>query len=483
MSKETFDVPSEKSKTTVSIHWPLFIIIFYVTLIQSLMFIHDLSHPNLFLFADRAAGRMEAINKLISFLDGHSSLMQFLAHQGTDLGIPGDYIIQGLVFFVSGQYGVILFQVVLFIASVAALYHLTYLLTHSRCYSVAAALIYAHLPHSIVFPHMLWSEAVFNPFLLFGFYYMVRVAISSASWLNISLAALFLALATLVRMVSAPLAIVAVIIFFLCHLQLKKIIGYVSIFAVALVAWPLFVWSQTDTFTMGSLDKTSSHHVYYGLSERLKTMINTLPPDERPKAEARYISTENSKNEQLRNIVFKYLSFAMNYPGPFVGLLAQDASVFVLQSGIERLTVDYLELTGADRKVIQQPLHGWREKLIANGVIDTAATYLREHPVVVILSLIGILVMVTLWGLVVIGAISVCKNWLQIGREERIILTSMAFFVAYMFLPGTMFLYPGARYRSPVEPYICVLAVIGLASIKWKEKIHAKLAQQIVHRG
>jgi 4-amino-4-deoxy-L-arabinose transferase-like glycosyltransferase len=462
---------SEKAKASLSIHWPLFAIIFYITLIQGLMFIYDLSHPNLFLFADRAADRIEAIKRLITFLQGHSSLMLFLSHQGTALGVPGDYIIQGLVFFVSGQYGVILFQIVLFIASVAALYHLTYLLTHSRYYSIAAALIYAHLPHSIVFPHMLWSEALFNPFVLFGYYYMVRAAISSASWLNISLAALFLALATLVRIVSAPLVIVGVIIFLLCHLPLKKIGGYVSIFAVALVVWPLFVWSQTGLFAMGSRDRTGSSHLYYGLVSRLKTMISTLPRDQRPKAEEKYVPTENLNNEQLKNIAFKYLSFAMNYPGPFVRLLAQDAAIFVSQSGVERITVDYLELAGTDRKVIQQPLHGWRENLVAKGIIDTASTYLHEHRVVVVLSLIGMLAMLALCGLTAVGAISVWKNWLQLGREERIILASMAFFVVYIFLPGTMVLYPGARYRSPAEPYICVLAAIGLASMKKLRKI------------
>jgi hypothetical protein len=52
----------------------LFLILLYVGLIQVVMLIYDVRHPDIFLHADRAADRMRAIQDLVSFLQGHSSL-------------------------------------------------------------------------------------------------------------------------------------------------------------------------------------------------------------------------------------------------------------------------------------------------------------------------------------------------------------------------------------------------------------------------
>jgi hypothetical protein len=435
----------------------LFFILLYTAFVQGLMFLYDMAHPNLFMHADRAADRMTAIEHLVSFFQGAVALQELLTYRGAALGVPGEYLIQGVIFYFGGQYAVIVFQILLFIASIGALYHLALLVTHSRGMSVAAALIYAHLPYGVVYPHMVWSESLFNPLVLISFYFVARSAIGQPNWPSISLAALFLGLATLVRPHTMLWAVVVVTVFWFCQVQVRRIAGYLAIFAVVLAIWPSFVWSQTGNFTLGN-----SSHVFRDLSIRLKKMIEVLPPGQQQAAVERYLPARASEDEVWSDLLSRYVSFAMTHPWLFIRTSAQEVFIFVTQSGIERFTIDYLELAGADRTVIQNPECGWRKKLAAEGFIATALMFMRDHGDILIASLIGAVAMLFLWGLAGLGAISAFAGRpVYLGAKERIMVLSMAVFPIYVFLPGQLFHYAPARYRTPAEFCLAVLAVIG----------------------
>jgi hypothetical protein len=434
----------------------LLFILLYTAFIQGLMFIYDTAHPNIFIHADRAADRMTAIEYLVSFFQGGTYLRQFLAYQGSAHG-PGEYLIQGVIFYFGGQYAVILFQILLFIGSIGALYHLALLVTHSRGMSVAAALINAHLPYGVVYPHMLWSEALFDPFVLISFYFVARSAIGHPDWPSISLAAVFLGLATLVRPHTMPWAIIVATVFWFCQVPARRIVGYITIFAIVLAIWPSLVWSQTGHFKMGN-----PSHVFYSLSTRLKNMIDLLPTDQRQAAVERYLPARESEDWALFDLLSRYVSFATTHPWPFIRTSAQEVFIFVSQSGIERFTIDYLELVGIDRTLIQNPEHGWRKKLSAEGFIATASMFMRDYGDILIPSLIGAVAMLFLWGLAGLGAISTFSGRpAYLGSKERIMVLSMSLFPIYIFLPGQLFYYAQARYRSPAEFCLSVLAVIG----------------------
>jgi hypothetical protein len=221
--------------------------------------------------------------------------------------------------------------------------------------------------------------------------------------------------------------------------------------------WPSFVWSQTGDFQIGG-SSLLAHH----LSTRLQKMIEILPPEQRQAAVERYVPAREAEDRAVSDLLSRYGSFSMTHPWLFIRTAAQDVFVFVTQSGIERFTIDYFELAGPDRAVIQNPDRGWRKKLATEGFMATASMFMRDHGHILIPSLMGAVAMLLLWGLVGLGAISAFSGSPSyLGSKERIMVLSMALFPIYGFLPGQLFEYAQARYRSPAEFCLSVLAVIG----------------------
>ncbi len=441
-----------------------FYILGFVILLQAGMLLYDFNHPDVFLHADRSVDRMQAIQDLLSFLQNGTSLSEFLGHQGTLQGVPGDYLIQGLVFYLGGQYAVIIFQILLFIASIVALYELALLVTHSPEMSSAAILIYALLPFGVVFPHMLWSESLFDPFTLISFYFVARCVLRESSWINITCSALFLALAILVRQTVLLWPLVVITTMWLCKISARKIIGYILIFMMVISAWPSFIWSQTGNFRMTGKIGGGVTHSADSLSTRMKYMIDTLPTEERRQAEQRFLIAQES-DRTLPAVISRYAMFGLNYPLPFTQQVAHDLLIFIMQSGIERLTIDYLELAGKERGIIQDPQTGWRKILTDRGIIDTALMFLGGQGTILVSSVIGALAMLVLWGLAGLGSLWIFNGKVSFGWKERIMLLTMALFPVYVFLPGQLFYYPQARYRAPAEFCLCILAVIGAWTI------------------
>jgi hypothetical protein len=405
-----------------------------------------------------------------------------MRHQGTLQGVPGDYLLQGLFFYLGGQYAVIFFQILLFMVSVAALYKLTLLITKSAKMSAAATLIYAHLPHGVVFPHMLWSESLFDPLTLISFYFVVRSVLRDHRWPNIICSALFLGLATLVRPTVLLWPIIVVATLGLSRIPVRKIIGYVAVFAVIMLAWPSFIWSQTGSFTMTGQVGGGVAFAPYALSTRMQFMIETLPLEQRRAAEQRFLIKQDS-DRSLPAVMYQYIIFGFTYPAPFIKELAHDTIIFVAQSGIERFTIDYLGLAGDDRGAIQSVPSGWRKRLTDEGFVAAALMFLRDHGTIFVTSLLGALGMLLVWAFASLGTIAVFLNRTRsFGLKERIVLLSMALFSVYSFLPGQLVFYPQARYRAPAEFCLCVLAIIG-----WRAtslfRGHARQPEQNLSEG
>ena len=330
-----------------------------------MLFLYDLSHPEVFLHADRAYDRMQAINELLSFLGGRIPFAVFLTREGTAQGVPGDYLVQGTLLYLGGTNSVILFQIVLFLASLAALYHLTQLLIGSIGVSFAVGLLYVHLPYGLMFPHMLWSEALFNPLILLSFWFVARTTLLPTTAINAALAGVFLALAALVRVVAIPWLIIVWATFFLCRIPIRKVCIYTFCFVVIFLAWPVNSLLTTGHFAMAGREIGPLNFFSYSIFVRVNTIIKSLPAVERQTAEAQYSDPGEYKNSLAA--IGEYAHFAYHYPQYFIQAYLHDVVIFVAQSGIERLTIDFLEMTGQSRESIQDARHGWRERLMLHG--------------------------------------------------------------------------------------------------------------------
>ena len=85
-------------------------------LVHAVLFGYDLVRPDAFLNADRALQRMQRIAGLLASTGSPASLQEHLASQG----IVGDYAVQGFLYGLGGQSGVVLVQIVLVVLSVIA---------------------------------------------------------------------------------------------------------------------------------------------------------------------------------------------------------------------------------------------------------------------------------------------------------------------------------------------------------------------------
>jgi hypothetical protein len=346
----------------------------------------------------------------------------------------------------------------LFIASIAAVYHLAKLLTSSSTIALWSALLYALLPQGLIFAHMLWSEAIFNPIVVIGYYFSARAILLGGTG-NVIAAAILMALATLVRGWVLPLGVVFILAYWLRQRSWRLVAAYVVIVAAIIAVWPTLRWSSTGEFAMARSGDSSAGHIAYNLNERLRLMVETLPDNVRPATERRYVPAD--PHTTFSSALSRFLGFAVSHPIPFMRGLNQDLFVYVAQSGIERVTVDYLELTGSAREDIQKRHQGWRLMLYDKGFLETIR-YFMGFGWVFALSIIGVLATLVFWALAALGTFAAMKVMpREVGLPRALTLVSLAGFACFAFLPGLLLLFPQVRYRSPAEFGLSILAVLG----------------------
>ncbi|TMG78637.1 MAG: hypothetical protein E6H77_05990 [Betaproteobacteria bacterium] len=132
--------------------------------LHAAMFVYDLAHPGRFVNADRAGERIQVVAGFGEAMQSGDPLAYLTSH-----GIVGDWLPQALLYAAGGQYFVIAAQVLLALASVLWVHEIGLRLGLRENAAQGAALLYALLPHTLVFPHQLASEAISVPLVILGF--------------------------------------------------------------------------------------------------------------------------------------------------------------------------------------------------------------------------------------------------------------------------------------------------------------------------
>ena len=268
-----------------------------------------------------------------------------------------------------------------------------------------------------------------------------------------------MALATLVRGWVLPLGLVFVAAYWLRLRAWRLVAMYVVIVGSIIAIWPTLRWATTGEFAMARSEVSSAGHIAYNLNERLRMMIQTLPDDVKAAAESRYVPAD--PHTTVSSALSRFTGFAVTHPIPFIRGLNQDLFVYIAQSGIERVTVDYLELTGTARDEIQKRHEGWRLMLYERGILETIR-YFMGFGWVFALSIIGVIATLVFWIFAALGtfaAVDIMPR--EVGLPRALILLSLAGFACFAFLPGLLLLFPQVRYRSPAEFGLSILAVLG----------------------
>ena len=393
--------------------------------LHAAMFVYDLAHPDRFLNADRSGERLAVSKGFVEALRTGDALAYLPSH-----GIVGDWLPQALFYLAGGQYFVIAAQVLLMLASVLWVREIGVRLGLREEHAQGAALLYALLPHTLVFPHQLASEAIFVP-----------LAVLSFRLVSDARAGLAVGLATLVRPIT--------ILWPLIHVFAKRKRGaYLALACAPLLLWMSLVFIASGEFSMGR----SGHDLGTNLYLRLQRIGAELPPSERP---------PQRPAGQRRASLGEYVAFSAAHPVLTAKFAVRDMAVMGFKSGIERVVLDYLDLYPDERRELQQADGGWRSRVVDRGGAAAFMDLARSQPVLVATSTVGALAFTLLMLLAVYGA----ARWAR-GAERL----ALAAFVVYIFVTVQAVDAAQSRLRAGGEFAICLLALAGWAALRRKPR-------------
>jgi hypothetical protein len=429
--------------------------------------------PEIFLHADRASTRWRAIQNVVS-VTSFDELKASLAAQGN----VGDYGFPALVYAAVGQMGLVVVQVLLSLASGFGVYRLGRLLRLPQSASSIAALVYLLLPHTLVLPHQLSTEAWSVPTFVLGLWLLAEgLAAPRNQGLLFALSALLAGVSALVRPV-AMLWGLTVALVFLARRCPGNALQYLCVSMFPLLAWMMVNWQLTGESGLGESGHSLSRNLYL----RVEWMADSMRAPLREEIRRKYLRYDEANTgvgssasvfadptaENPRRLQpLDYARFALAYPGPFLRQSFKDISVFVGKSGIERLTIDVLEPERINRAQLQTPDEGWRRRLEKGGAWATVKyLWATVGPVVLLTSVVGSGLMVALTALAIFGAVQLLRSMNKRSGDGAaailpllVVLVPVYFVLFSQVTPGVQ-----SRHRAPAEFALVLLA--GYA-IQW----------------
>lgn len=405
----------------------------------------DARDAEAFLRADRAHERWRVLQGLLDV-----GAMPQLSHYFASHGIVGDYAVHAGLYLAGGRYGVILIQVGLAILSGLAVYRLAILLGLSRGKAALAMSVYLALPHTLIFPHQLVTEALHVPLFVISNWMLIE-GLRKARPALLGWSALLLGVATLIRPITLLWPIVATAIVALSRRGRDGAI-YGCIALAPIVLWMMFIGSQTGRIGLGESDHSMERNLY----ERVARITSTMPTDEREAARAAYLAEPDRKLRPLT-----YFSFAIEYPLPVLEHVLRDATVFFAKSGVERITLDYLALV-PESGAIQSPQDGWRRQLELHGVAHTASYLWASFGGMLIVSIAGAVITLTLVLLAVAGVLGSLRHRRDMDSTARWLVAALTAVMLYTFLFSQVLNAMQSRQRAPAEFALVLLATVGL---------------------
>lgn len=430
---------------------PFLILLAYAALLHAALLAYDLAHPEVFLRADRAVTRMAAIDTLAELIRQGAPLGEFFSSHG----VVGDYLPQALVYLAGGRTAVILGQVLLFLISLAALLSLTLGLTRSRNCALAAGLLYLHLPHSLVFPHTLCAEAIFDPLVVISFCFMGRAMLNDGEGAAAAWSGLALGLATLVRPITALWPLPAACAMRLGRRTWGRVASFVTLSCLPAVIAMSIMLGLSGAFSLGSSDHDLGHNLYL----RVKFISVRLAPTEQVRVRETYLGGRGADAEVVS--VPDFLRFVTEYPASYLAHFGNDGLIFFAKSGFERLMLDYLDVDPSARVRLQDRQSGFRRQLDRNGALQTSQRMLREHPLLTLGAALASLAFLAMVVLAAVGAWRVLVDH-ALPNETRLMLGLVAAFPLYLFAVSQSISAVQSRHRAVAEFAFCLLAAIGL---------------------
>lgn len=448
-------VAQAKRRDALAGQWPLRALLVVLAL-HLIMGLYDSAHPEVWLNADRAVTRWQDVQAFIAAWDA-GGVLHFLAVSGN----PGDYLIHAVLYLIGGKGAVIAGQVALALASGLAVFRLGRLLGLSPRVSEWTTAVYLLLPHSLVFPHQLSTEAWHTPLVVISTWGFIA-ALGRQDSRGLSVASgLLQGLAILVRPVTLLLPLL------LLGLGWRQLRGrrlaalYLAGAFLPVLAWFAFVASQGGGFGFGPSSRDLGHNLY----ARVLRISHTLPEAEAAQVQRTYLNGPVRKVLPLGD----YVDFAATYPAAVLKHSARDTVMFVVKSGLERIPIDYLEVNRESRAELQDDRSGWRFVMETQGVGQALGYLWRSQGPVLATSLVGAVLMLLLFGLALLGSVIGLRGWHghgPVSRQQgqglsRLTAAMLVAVVLYILLLSQAVDAVQSRHRAPAEFALVLLAASG----------------------
>jgi hypothetical protein len=165
----------------------------------------------------------------------------------------------------------------------------------------------------------------------------------------------------------------------------------------------------------------------------------------------------------------EYLGFVARHPGAAAAHSARDFATLGVKSGVERLTIDYLDLFPASR-ALQDADSGWRAQVEREGLGKAMLGLWRTQSGLLAASGSAALLFVAFMGLALWGSFT--------RNRERLLLAT---FVLYVFFTAQAVDAAQSRHRAPAEFALCLLAVAGWQRLRARTQIPV-LTEEVAFR-
>jgi hypothetical protein len=306
-----------------------------------------------------------------------------------------------------------------------------------------AALAYGLLPHTLVLPHQLATEAIFVPLVVGGFAWLAR----AGSMRRMVAAGTLIGAASLVRPVIVLWPLVCAV-FTPAPRPVRAV--YLTAALAPLLAWMAILAVLTGQFSVG----VSGHDLGHNLYGRAERIAQGLPAAEHPVPAPGGVHTLSLR---------QFAGFAWAHPGNTLRSSASDTLVLITKSGVERILLDYLNIAPAQRAGLQDSDHGWRSRAEHQGMVAALGEILRRNPLLMLGAAAGAVLFVGLMLCATMGAVA----WLPSDRHAVPVRTRrlrllLILFPLYVLATAQAVDAAQSRHRAPAEFALCLLAAAGI---------------------
>ena len=424
----------------------LLFLVAILTAIHGALLGYDYLHPDAFLMGDRSGTRMGLVKNFATAVLDNKEIIQTLSTQG----IIGDYFIHALAYMAGGRIGILVLQIAASVFSVCAVFLLALSLTESRKVAWISAIVYATLPHSLAFPHLLVTETFANSFLIFSVYALIKAVNNrDSSPRHLVVAGIWMALSMLVRPIVILLPLFVGLALAVSGAYSRKVIAthYLSPAYLPLLAWMGFMAVTTDHFTTGTSGSTLGYNLYLRVERMHMGASDGMP-------EPALLDRSPKKISPI-----EYGGYVIDHPRQYSNLLKFDIANLVLNSGVNKLLGYYLGVydPGSERG------RHWRNLIDQHGFIHGVLDVLQGSSIFILSTIVFTLY----WIILLVGAVLGFHYYLASdlrGKAEKLILILVPVYI----LAITLIIVSGPRsgHRSSFEFILCLMFAIYVCKRK-----------------